>query len=450
MDCRTVPHNVEAEACVLGSMILDSKCISSVATILAGNDMHRPAHQIIFETLTAMAGDLIDLVTLRDRLDQDSMLEQIGGVDYLVQLADGIPSSANVEHYARIVRDRSVARELISESVTLIDSLYGGDDVAASAESCLRKIYDNAHRLSDSSILREHNISEAARMAISEIEARVLNPGLAGISTGIEALDQITHGWRPGHLIIVGADTGGGKSTLALCQAANAASHGSHGIYISAEMTAVELTQRVLQAKAGVWGDRLLTGDMTPNQLNDLRMASQNLARDKLWFIPKSCTLAEIRMAIADRRAIWGKCDFVVVDYIQIMKLGGSEGRREAVAEYIYGLKAIANEYQVPVIALSQLNRAGNQADTPPEKSSFIESSSIEQAANTAILLWRNPAEGMQDSMCVGARSKYLNIHAKIAKQRDGTTTDWAIYDQDGKDPAIVLKWYPALTDITG
>jgi replicative DNA helicase len=450
VDCRTVPNNIEAEACVLGSMILDAKCIGSVTDILNGPDFHRPAHETIFGTLTAMSGNPIDLVILRDQMIQDSTLDMVGGVEYLVQLAESIPSSANVEHYARIVRDRSVARALINQSVTLIDNLYSGEDVAGSAEECLRGIYDESHRLSDSNILREHNISEAAQMAISEIEARVLNPGLAGISTGIEALDEVTHGWRPGHLIIIGADTGGGKSTLALCQAATAASRGSHGIYISAEMTAVELTQRVLQAKAGVWGNRLLTGDMNSDQLNSLRMAAQNVAQDRLWMIPKACTLAEIRMAIADRRAIWGKCDFVVVDYIQIMKLDGKDGRREAVAEYIYGLKAIANEYQVPVIALSQLNRAGNQTDTPPEKSAFIESSSIEQAANSAILLWRNPQEGMQESLCPGARSKYVNIHVKVAKQRDGTTTDWAIYDQDGKEPGRVLKWYPALTDITG
>lgn len=442
---RTVPSNIEAEACILGSMILDSRSIAAITPIVSGVDFFRPAHQIIFENIVSMAGDAIDLVTVRDRLDNASQLGSVGGIEYLVALAEGVPSAANAEHYSRIVRKASVAREAISNCTTLCNSLYTSGEVEASIETCMRQLYDSAHRLSDSNTLREKNISDAAKEAYEWIVERSLNPGVAGIETGIEALDRITHGWQNGHLIVIGADTAGGKSTLAICQAAYAAAHGSYGIYVSAEMTAVELTKRVLQARAGIWGDRLLTGDLERSHLDALKHASDNLANDKLWFIPKSCSIAELKMAISDRRTIWGRCDFIVIDYLQIMKVSGPHGRREGVVDYIQGLKELAGEYNIPVVVLSQFNRSNDDKFKPPEIKHFKEASDIENGANCAVLLWRDPAQQrQQDPFGVGARENYQPIQARVAKNRDGQETHWPSDYNDG----IELKWYPWLTDM--
>ena len=443
---RMVPQDIAAEACVLGSMALDMRCIPSVRQIVTAEDFQRPSHETVFAALVAMAGrgEQIDLVTLKAHLDATGQLETIGGVEYLVELVEGVPSATNVEYYARIVRDKSVARGIIRAGVSMVDLAYSEESPGEVAEEGMRALHQQASRLHGGAVC-ESDAGPAAAQAVGLIEQRIASPGIDGVQTGLYELDAVTHGWRKGHLIVLGADTGCGKTTVALCQAAHAAGMGSRGLYVSAEMPGVELSQRLLSSAAGVNGKRILSGDMTPEQFQAIQAAAGGIASMPLRFVPRACSLADIRMAITERRIAWGRVDFVVIDYLQIMRLPERHSRREAVAEYITGLKDIAMEYEIPIVVLSQLNRNETTRDEPPELHSFIESSSIEQAANSAILLWRDRKnESWEATPYDAPRHQCQRLYVKVAKQRDGAPTNWAT-----RGDGIVLRWYPWLTEVT-
>ena len=440
---NTIPHSIEAEVCVLGSILLDRSCIGKVKEILSFDDFYRPPHCSLYSVLLSMAGDEIDLVLVRDRLINDGLLEHVGGVEYLMELVDGVPSSTNVEYYAEIVREKAILRDIIKTSQQAISRAYSNDNAQEIADESIRLVHTSSHRLANNTMQAECVIGDAAVKSIEVIEDRILNPGIAGIQTGLPSVDAVTHGLRKGFLTTLGADPGGFKSTVALSMAMSAAHAGWKGAFITAEMNAVEQANRVLQARAAVWGTRLLNGEISHAQKERLDQARDEVRNDKLWIVPKSCSIDDIRMIVTDRLVAWGGLDFIVVDYVHIMKIG-TDKRNEDLDTFLRELKILAADFDIAVLALSQFNRETTKLNTPPAITSFLGSSAFEQHSNQCLLLWSDPTEPMQGNNVDGLMAKYRILHIKVVKNRDGATTKWAINGEDG----LWLKVYPFFTRV--
>ncbi len=415
---RVLPNSVEAEVCTLGSMVLDAATIDIVVHITRAEDFFRPAHRIIYETLCRMhnSGKPIDLVTLNDELKRAKLLERIGGSEYLAVLAEGVPSTATAEYYARMVRDKALLRNLIAANQQIIQDAYDSQDDPAEildqAEHSIfqiasRQIGDNARSLES---LLQHTFE-----TLSAADGSMIT----GVATGYFKLDELTAGFQNSEMIVIAGRPSMGKTALALNMAEYmAVEDGRSVLLFSLEMSKAQLALRFLCARARQNAARLRRGNPSAEDWTGLQMAAGDLEKAKI-FIDDSADLNILRLRAKARRMAAGEgLDCVIVDYLQLMTpMGRTESRQQQIAEMSRGLKALSRELNIPIVVLSQLNRAAEGREGHrPRMSDLRESGAIEQDADVVILLHREDYYHRDDPDYQTTNK----TEVIIAKQRNG------------------------------
>jgi len=386
---RVPPHSIEAEACVLGSMILHAPCIDSVIQITEPEHFYRPAHELLFRVLMEMkdGNTPIDLVTMREVLDTRQQLKSIGGIEYLVALVEGVPSAANAEYYAKIVRDKALLRQLIVVGTTIVTEAYQTQDEATEfldqAEQMIFQVSDR--HLAEDSVAIGTLLDETFR----KLEASE-GQSITGLSTGYARLDELTGGFQNSEMLILAARPSMGKTSLLLNIAEYMSVVNKVPLALfSLEMSKQQLSSRLLASYARFDLKQMRRGAIRPEDWTRLQAAAGDLQPAPL-FIDDSpmLTIMQLR-AKARRLASAHGIKAICVDYLQLMSAGGRiESRQQEVGDISRGLKALAKELDIPIIVAAQLNRG--PADRPskvPRMSDLRESGSIEQDADVVMLL---------------------------------------------------------------
>ena len=386
---RVPPHSIQAEACVLGSMVLYSPAVDIVVQILKSENFYRPAHQIIFQALVDMRSNNkpVDLVTLREELARLKLLDNVGGMEYIVPLVEGLPDAGNAEYYALVVRDKALLRELILAGNEMIREAYDSNEEAAQVvEESERRVFE----ISQARIGQQAVALKGLLQQTFENLMKNEGQGITGLATGYHAFDEMTSGLQNGEMIILAARPSMGKTSILLNMAEYMAVTDSHPIAIfSLEMSKEQVTQRFLASHAR-FDLRQMRRGISPESWKELQIAAGNLEQAPV-FIDDSPVLTILQLRAKARRLKAAhniKCIFL--DYLQLMTWGGSGStpRHEQITEISRGIKALARELEVPVICAAQLNRGPTDRETHrPRMSDLRESGSIEQDADVVTLL---------------------------------------------------------------
>ncbi|MGO2110835.1 MAG: replicative DNA helicase [Pseudoclavibacter sp.] len=393
---RTPPHDLLAEQSALGGMLLSKDAVADVVESVRGVDFYVPKHEIIFEAIQDLyaTGEPTDVITVTDQLTKSGELSRAGGAEYLHTLAGIVPTAANAGYYAEIVGERAVLRRLVEAGTRIVQMGYGGEgEVVELVNQAQAEIYGVTGGVESEDFVPLGVAIEEAQNDIDIAQNR--DGAMAGVPTGFTEFDRLTNGLHGGQLIIVAARPGLGKSTLALDFARSAALHHDQpAIFFSLEMGRSELAMRMMSAEASVRLNKMRTGGLDQNDQADLARAAGRI-NDKPLFLDDSpnMTLVEIRAKCRRIKQKHG-LKLVVIDYLQLMTSGKRvESRQQEVSEFSRALKLLAKELDVPVIALSQLNRNSEQrADKKPQVSDLRESGSLEQDADMVLLLHRDGA----------------------------------------------------------
>ncbi len=397
---RVPPQDVEAEQCVLGGMLLSKDAIADVVEVLRPADFYRPAHQTVFDTVIDLygRGEPADPVTVAAELTRRGELARIGGAAYLHTLVASVPTAANAGYYARIVAERAVLRRLVEAGTRIVQLGYGaageqGGDVDDIVDRAQAAVYEVTERRTGEDYQRLEDVLQATLDEIEAISSR--DGGMVGVPTGFQDLDALTNGLHGGQMVIVAARPAIGKSTLGLDLARAAAIKNSLTAAIfSLEMSRNEITMRLLSAEARVPLHHMRSGTMSDEDWARLARRMGEVAEAPLYIDDSpNLTMMEIR---AKARRLKQRHDLrlVIVDYMQLMQSPRRvDSRQQEVAEMSRSLKLLAKELDVPVVAISQLNRNPEQrADKRPQLSDLRESGAIEMDADVVILLHREDA----------------------------------------------------------
>ena len=416
---RTPPQDLLAEQCVLGGMMISKDAIASVIEDVREEDFYKPAHGIVFAAITELfsAGEPADAVTVAALLAKKGDLGRIGGAPYLHTLVATVPTAANAGYYARIVRDQAVLRRLVEAGTRIAQLGFTAEgDVDALVDRAQAEVYDVTAKRETEDYAP---ISQIMDDTLVEIEA-IANRGgeMVGVPTGFNDLDQITHGLHPGQMVVVAARPAIGKSTLGLDLARSASiKHGMTSAIFSLEMGRTEIVMRLLSAEASVPLHGMRSGKLSENHWAKMANHMSRVSEAPL-FIDDSpnLTMMEIR-AKCRRLKQRHNLKLVVIDYLQLMTSGRRvESRQQEVSEFSRSLKLLAKELDVPVVAISQLNRGPEQrTDKKPMLSDLHESGSIEQDADIVILLNRDDAYERESPRA--GEADFI-----IAKHRNGPT----------------------------
>lgn len=394
---REPPQDLLAEQCVLGGMMLSQDAIADVVEAVRRNDFYRPAHQQIFDAICDLyvRGAPVDPVTVADELSRRGDLPRIGGTPYLHTLLSSVPTAANAAYYAAMVSERAILRRLIEAGTRIVQLGYsatggGTNDVAEAVDRAQAAIYEVTEQRSADEFVK---LEDLLQQTLTEMEAIGGRGGtLIGVPTGFRDLDEYTNGLHPGQLIVIAARPAVGKSTLALDIARSAAiRHQLTSIVFSLEMSRSELTMRLLAAEAKVSLKAMRSGTMTEDDWTRLARKIGEIAEAPLFLDDSpNVTMMEIR-AKARRLKQRQGLRLLVVDYMQLMSSARRvENRQQEVAEISRSLKLLAKELEIPIIAVSQLNRNPEQRqDKRPQLSDLRESGAIEMDADIVILLHR-------------------------------------------------------------
>jgi replicative DNA helicase len=418
---RMPPQDNDAEQSVLGSMLISKDAIDEVNEQIRGGDFYKPAHETIFDAVVDLygRGEPADPVTVAAELQRRGQLQRVGGAPYLHTLAASVPIAANAGYYAGIVREKSILRRLVDAGTRIAQMGYAGEgDVDDTVDAAQQEVYAIGEKRNQEDYAPLSAIMEST---LDEIEAISSTDGTtSGVPTGFADLDELTNGFHGGQMIIVAARPAVGKSTLALdfCRAASVHNNLT-SIFFSLEMSRSEITMRLLSAEAKVPLNHMRKGPMTEDDWNKLGPKMGQVSSAPL-FIDDSpnMTMMEIR---AKARRLKQRHDLrlIVIDYLQLMTSGKKvESRQVEVSEFSRQIKLLAKELDVPVIALSQLNRGPEQrSDKRPMMSDLRESGSIEQDADLVMLLHREDVYERESP-----RAGEADII--VAKHRNGPTRD--------------------------
>ena len=438
-------HVRSIERAVLGGLMLETERYDSVCLIISYNDFEGKDHQSIFKSMGELVENNkpLDPFTLSDKLDSRNLLQSTGGRDYLVELAQTSPTAANLEAYAELIRERSIRRKLQrinSEISELITNPQGRDSggLLDEAESKIFALNDEASRTSN----KIRSLEELIPLSIDMLnELSQKGPSLIGSSTGFKALDEKTQGLQNGDLIVVAGRPSMGKTSFAMNIAENflVDEDVKGGILVfSLEMSAESLTTRLLASNAKIDQQRVRAGELSAEQLGRL-MNSQKRLQDCPLYIDDSSLISPMEIRARARRTARQESDglaLIVVDYIQLMQLPGSnENRVNQISEISRSLKSLAKELNVPVIALSQLNRGVElRTDKRPMMADLRDSGAIEQDADLILFIYRDKVYNKETD--VGNMSEVI-----IAKQRNGPI---------GKIPLSFLESFTRFENFSG
>ncbi len=418
---RTPPQDMAAEQSVIGSMLISKDAIASVSEVLRGPDFYRPAHETIHDAIIDLfsRGEPVDMVTVAAELNRRGELQRIGGAPYLHTLAANVPIAANAEFYAQIVRETAILRRLVDAGTKIAQLGYAGegqvDDIVDRAQA-------EVYQITDRRTAEDYApLSDIMDKVLDEIEAiGNRDAGLYGVPTGFAELDDLTNGLHAGQMIIVAGRPAMGKSTLGLdlCRAASVANNLT-SVFFSLEMTKSEITMRLLSAEAKVPLNHIRNGRMDSSDWDKMARHMGKISAAPM-FIDDSpnMTMMEIR-AKARRLKQRHDLKLVIIDYMQLMTSGRKvESRQLEVSEFSRQIKLLAKELEVPIIALSQLNRGPEQrGDKRPMMSDLRESGSLEQDADMVILLHR-------DDVYEKESTRPGEADLIVAKHRNGATRD--------------------------
>ena len=423
---RPLPSNIEAEKSVLAACMLNSNAIDEIASKLTSDSFSRPAHQRIFEGMLDLNARHvpIDQISLAERLSAEGQLEAVGGRAYLIELANNTLALTNWKSHTEIVKRTSVQRDLVYASVNINALAYDApDDTNEVIEEAEKMLLDVTQKRVSSTF---QNIDDLLSRAFDEIEKLVNNRAqMAGVPTGFADLDKLFWGLRGGDLLILAARPGVGKTSFALNLAVNAAKSGAPVALFSLEMGANQLVQRILCAEARVNLGRLRQGDLSEGDWNAIMNAATTLSGLDLS-IDDTPGLTLLEMRAKARRQLRDKEQgLIIVDYLQLMQPPASRrdfNRAVEVAEISRGLKVLAKELNMPVLALSQLSRAVEMRGSKrPQLSDLRESGSIEQDADIVMFIDRSMDEVEAES---DNRPDFGTAEIIVAKHRNGATRD--------------------------
>jgi len=419
---RPLPHNLEAERSILGAILLDNHALNAAIEKLRSDDFFLPQHRQIFDRMIQLGEkqQAIDTVTLMEDLTRSGNLESAGGISYLSQLADGLPRVTNVEHYARIVKEKAVLRSLIfSASAIQEQALAAGDDadtILDRAESAIFQIAEDRVR---AGLI---GVKELVRENYERLE-RIFSEGrrITGLGTGYTDLDNQTAGLQPSELVILAARPSMGKTALALNIAENVALRKREPVAIfSLEMSKESLLLRMLASEARVDAHKFRTGHMNRDDWGKITGALSNLGEAPLW-IDDSASSTVLEMGAKARRLKRDRgLSLMIVDYLQLVvptHTGRGTNRQEEVSSISRSLKGLAKELKLPIVVLSQLTRAPEREDRKPQLADLRESGAIEQDAD--VVMFINRPNFYKTDLPEEDRAKAELI---IAKQRNGPT----------------------------
>ncbi|OGT30743.1 MAG: replicative DNA helicase [Gammaproteobacteria bacterium RIFCSPHIGHO2_12_FULL_35_23] len=417
---KVPPHSKEAEQSVLGGIMLDQNAWDKIADLISEQDFYHREHQLIYRQMVDLASKRqpLDTLTVAENLKKHDHLEEVGGEVYLFELANNTPSAANIIAYAEIIRERSVLRQLITVARDIADYAYNpqGMDSVQLLDQAERKVFSIAEQTSKSS--GPVNIKAILANTVDRIDTLYNSKEpITGLATGFNDFDQLTAGLQKSDMIIVAGRPSMGKTTFAMNIAEHAALKGDKPVLVfSMEMPAEALAMRMLSSLGRIDQHRLRTGHLTDDDWSRINSAMSMLSQASLY-IDDAAALspAEIRARARRLAKEHGQLGLILIDYLQLMQIPGrSENRTVEVSEISRSLKALAKELNVPVIALSQLNRGLEQrSDKRPVMSDLRESGSIEQDADLIAFIYRDEVYN-EDSPNKGT------AEIIIAKQRNG------------------------------
>jgi replicative DNA helicase len=431
---RAAPQAVEAEVFFLGGVMQDPNVLSDVVSLLDPDDFFQERHKIIWEALQKLSqfNTPIDVVTLSNALEKENKLEAAGGREYLLKLIESVASGANARYHAEIIQKKAVMRRLINVSTTAIrdaqDPTVEPDDVISKLEGSVMALAEKQVKNS----LRP--ASEVVQEILKAVETR--KDGFSGCPTGFTDLDRLTNGLQPSDLIILAGRPGMGKSAFALTLAANSSvNYGKHVAFFSLEMGAEQLMQRIICSLAGIELSKFRSGHLNQDEFAKLPGAASRIMQSNTLYVDDNLDLGIMEL-LSKCRSLKRKVglDLVIVDYLQLMKTGKEENRAVAVGAISRGLKVLAKDLKIPVIALAQLSRktedradAVRSGKTRPQLSDLRESGSIEQDADMVWFIER-PFYRSHDE------ADKNKAQLLVAKHRNGATAD------------IDLTWIPQYT----
>ena len=416
---RTLPHNLEAERCVLGAILIHNDAFNQAAELIDADDFYRDAHRRIFDKIVDLneRGEAIDLVTLKDELGRTGDLDAVGGPAYVAGLVDGVPRSTHVEYYARIVKEKSTLRNLIFASNRILDSAYNAEE---DADALLDRAEESIFSIADDKIHAGFvPLRDLVQGSFDAIETLQEHKGLVtGVASGFADLDALTSGFQPSDLIIVAGRPSMGKTAFVLniAQHLGVKTDMTIGVF-SLEMSKEQLFMRMLTTEAQVDSHKFRGGFLNDHDYGELSAALGRLAEANV-FIDDTASIGVLEMrAKARRLKSEHGLQMVVVDYIQLMQgRGRFDNRTQELAAISRALKGLAKELKIPVIVLSQLSRAPEgRSNRRPQLSDLRESGALEQDADVVMFIYR-------EEQYEPSRENENLAEIIIGKQRNGPT----------------------------
>ena len=423
---RLPPQNLEAEMSVLGGILLENEALHRALESLRPKDFYRDAHGKIFDALVTLANrnEPADLVTLTSVLKERGQFEEVGGSSYLTTLVTYVPTAANIGYYCKLVKDAALSRDLIRVATDIAGRGYEGRDVAELLDWAEHSIYDIATKKSKQAYFSTKEVVKDAIHAIERLFNR--QEAITGVPTGFKDLDDLTSGLQPSDLIIIAGRPSMGKTAFCLNLIEHAAldpAKPTASVIFSLEMSKEQLVQRLLCSVARIDANRVRTGRLSHNEFPDLVTAASIISEAPIY-IDDTPAISILELRAKARRLKKEKdIGLIVVDYLQLMQGSSTENRQQEISEISRSLKALAKELSVPVIALSQLNRAlESRTDKRPMLADLRESGAIEQDADVIMFLYR---EAVYCEACKKRDGSCDKNHAKAAevivgKQRNG------------------------------
>ena len=392
---KRLPSAVEAEKALLGALLLNDENVSQVAEHLTSQDFYIPSHRYIYDAILAISGRMerIDLITLQNELEKKGVLQDIGGIVYLLSLQEDIPSVGLVNQHANIIKEKSVLRELINSATGIISTCYTQEDreISSILDDAEKTIFQISHKRAEQSFVQLNIWLKKTFQQLSAIKSN--HGGLTGIASGYQGLDVLTSGFQNGDMIVLAGRPSMGKTIVGLNVAAHAAMTGSSVGFFSLEMSGEQLTNRLLSSESQIPHQAIRNGTITSEEWLDLTKVAAKLAEAKL-FIDDTAGL-DIMTLRAKARKLKAQHDvhLLVIDYLQLLTGGAKkhENRHQEVSEISRALKALAKELNIPILALSQLSRAvDSRMDKRPMLSDLRESGAIEQDADLIMFMYRD------------------------------------------------------------
>lgn len=415
---KALPSNIDAEKAVLGALLLNDEYISLVSEIITAEDFYSTPHKLIFQAIVDIAAQSkrIDILTLQDALSRQNQLETIGGVIYLLSLQEDIPAVGLIEQHATIIKEKAVLRNLIGSATSIITNCYGqnNDNIDAVLDDAEKTIFQIANKRTNQNFVQLNIWLKKTFQHLSDIKSN--SKGITGVASGYKKLDEMTSGFQKGDLIVLAARPSMGKTALALSLAAQAANENSVGFF-SLEMSAEQLTLRMLSSESGIAHHNIRNATISSQEWIELTSVAGRLSQMKL-FIDDTAMLSVMDLrAKARKLKMEHKLQFLIVDYLQLLhSTTKHENRHQEVSEISRALKALAKELDIPIIALSQLSRAvDSRMDKRPMLSDLRESGAIEQDADLIMFLYRDVVYNQETEN--PALAELI-----IGKQRNGPT----------------------------